>query len=51
MFEMFDKKYKVKTVQDSIDQVLAKMEKEEAMQQNPSMYEPQPQPISVRGWH
>ncbi len=48
MFEMFDKKYKVKTVQDSIDQVLAKMEKEEAMQQNPSMYEPQPQPISMQ---
>ena len=48
MFEMFDKKYKVKTVQDSIDQVLAKMEKEEAMQQNPSLYEPQPQPISMQ---
>lgn len=48
MFEMFEKKYKVKTVQDSIDQVLAKMEKEEAMQQNPSMYEPQPQPISMQ---
>ena len=48
MFEMFEKKYKVKTVQDSIDQVLAKMEKEEAMQQNPSLYEPQPQPISMQ---
>lgn len=48
MFEMFDKKYKVKTVQDSIDQMLAKMEKEEAMQQNPSMYEPQPQPMSMQ---
>ena len=48
MFRMFDKKYKVKTVQDSIDQVLAKMEKEEAMQQNPSLYEPQPQPISMQ---
>lgn len=48
MFEMFDKKYKVKTVQDSIDQVLAKMEKEEAMQQNPLLYEPQPQPISMQ---
>lgn len=48
MFEMFDKNYKVKTVQDSIDQMLARMEKEEAMQQNPSLYEPQPQPISMQ---
>lgn len=48
MFDMFGNKLKVKTVQDSIDQVLAKMEKEEAMQQNPSMYEPQPPPISMQ---
>ena len=48
MFDMFEKKYKEKTVQDSIDQVLAKMEKEEAMQENPNLYEPPSQPISMQ---